>query len=82
MAALRRMNLCRHSDVFYTLNVLLGMSRVTEIPDSINLSEIFRCAMCVQLTHLPVPKYAFGMALWAAARTRSWNCPEERARAT
>jgi hypothetical protein len=54
------------SDVFYTLNVLLGMSRVDEIPDSINVSEIFRRNVH-QLTRIPVAKYAFGMALWAAA---------------
>jgi hypothetical protein len=55
-----------HSDVFYTLNVLLGMSRVREIPDGIAVSEIFR-RNAIQLMALPVAKYAFGMALWAAA---------------
>lgn len=54
------------SDVFYTLNVLLGMSRVDELPDSINVSEIFRRNVR-QLTRMPVATYAFGMALWAAA---------------
>lgn len=54
------------SDVFYTLNVLLGMSRLAETPDSINVSEIFRRNV-LELTELPVPTYAFGMALWAAA---------------
>jgi hypothetical protein len=54
------------SDVFYTLNVLLGMSRLDEIPDSINVSEIFQRNVR-QLTRMPVAKYAFGMALWAAA---------------
>lgn len=55
-----------HSDVFYTLNVLLGMSRVAKVPASINLPEIFhRNVVC--LTNLPVPRYAFGMALWASA---------------
>jgi hypothetical protein len=54
------------SDVFYTLNVLLGMSRVDEIPDGINVSKIFRRNVR-QLTRMPVAKYAFGMALWAAA---------------
>lgn len=57
------------SDVFYTLNVLLGMSRVTELPADIDLPDIFyRNAM--SLTALPVRKYAFGMALWAAAELR------------
>lgn len=56
----------RRSDVFYTLNVLLGMSRVKEVPGSINLSGIFY-RNAVQLTVLPVPKYALGMALWVSA---------------
>ena len=55
-----------HSDVFYTLNVLLGISRVREIPDDIAVSDIFR-RNSIQLTTLPVAKYAYGMALWAAA---------------
>jgi hypothetical protein len=67
-----------HSDVFYTLNVLLGLSRVAEVPASINLSEIFH-RNAVQLTTLPVPKYAFGMALWAAAALEL-GMPEEVAR--
>jgi hypothetical protein len=54
------------SDVFYTLNVLLGMSRLDEIPEKINVSEIFRHNVR-QLTRIPVAKYAFGMALWTAA---------------
>jgi len=54
-----------HSDVFYTLNVLLGMSRVRDVPDDINLAEIFDRNV-EGLTRLPVAKYAFGMALWAA----------------
>jgi hypothetical protein len=66
------------SDVFYTLNVLLGMSRVAEIPDNINLLEMFDRNV-VQLTHLRVPKYAFGMALWAAARL-GFGIPERVAR--
>ncbi|WP_271621554.1 hypothetical protein [Bradyrhizobium sp. CCBAU 51745] len=55
-----------HSDVFYTLNVLLGMSRVRDIPDDIDLAQIFDRNVD-ELTRLPVAKYAFGMALWAAA---------------
>ncbi|MFB6459695.1 hypothetical protein [Bradyrhizobium tunisiense] len=54
------------SDVFYTLNVLLGMSRVAEVPSGIDIPEIFR-RNALQLTQLPVRKYAFGMALWSAA---------------
>ncbi|WP_246789736.1 hypothetical protein [Bradyrhizobium sp. CCBAU 51765] len=56
----------RRSDVFYTLNVLLGMSRIKEVPSSINLSETFY-RNAVQLTVLSVPKYALGMALWVSA---------------
>src|SRR5205807_4321243 len=55
-----------HSDVFYTLNVLLGMSRVVERPIGIDISEIFHRNV-MKLAVLPVRKYAFGMALWAAA---------------
>jgi hypothetical protein len=66
------------SDVFYTLNVLLGMSRLAETPDSINVSEIFRRNV-LQLTKLPVPTYAFGMALWAAAELEL-EIPQEVAR--
>jgi hypothetical protein len=66
------------SDVFYTLNVLLGMSRVGEVPDSISVSDIFRRNV-LQLTKMPVAKYAFGMALWAAAELEL-DVPEEVAR--
>lgn len=58
-----------HSDVFYTLNVLLGMSRVANLPADIDLPEIFHRNVA-RLTTLPVRKYAFGMALWAAAELR------------
>jgi hypothetical protein len=54
------------SDVFYTLNVLLGMSRVPEVPNDVDLARIFR-KNALELATIPVPKYAFGMALWAAA---------------
>jgi hypothetical protein len=63
------------SDVFYTLNVLLGMSRTAVIPASLNLSEIFQRNV-QQLRRLPVPKYAYGMALWAAAEL-DLGIPEE-----
>jgi hypothetical protein len=66
------------SDVFYTLNVLLGMSRLDQIPDSFNLSETFR-RNALQLTRMPVAKYAFGMALWAAAELEL-SVPEDVAR--
>jgi hypothetical protein len=65
------------SDVFYTLNVLLGMSRV-QVPGSIDVSEIFRRNV-LQLTRMPVAKYAFGMALWAAAELEL-DVPEDVAR--
>jgi hypothetical protein len=54
------------SDVFYTLNVLLGMARVDQVPAGIDLKQIFRRNV-IQLLTLPVPKYAFGMAMWTAA---------------
>lgn len=64
-----------HSDVFYTLNVLLGMSRIREVPSWINLSEVFY-RNAVQLIALPVRKYALGMALWAAAEL-GFEVPEQ-----
>jgi hypothetical protein len=57
------------SDVFYTLNVLLGFARVRRVPDNIDLRGIFQHNVA-QLQNLPVPKYALGMALWASAELR------------
>jgi hypothetical protein len=54
------------SDVFYTLNVLLGLARVPQVPDTIRVPEIFQRSVA-QLRTLPVRKYAFGVALWSAA---------------
>jgi hypothetical protein len=54
------------SDVFYTLNVLLGLARVQRIPRSIDLSETFR-RNASHLVALAVSKYAFGVALWTGA---------------
>ena len=58
-----------HSDVFYTINVLLGLARVRRVPAEINLSETFRRNVS-QLITLPVAKYAFGCALWTAAELK------------
>ena len=55
------------SDVFYSLNVLLGMTRVAEAGTlGYDLDEIFdTCAH--RLLTLDVKKYAYGMALWTSA---------------
>lgn len=54
------------SDAFYSLNVLLGLSRVSRAANSYDYDEILRtCAR--RLLELPVRKYAYGMALWASA---------------
>lgn len=58
-----------HSDVFYSLNVLLGMSRIRTLPHGIDVAEVFY-ANADQLTRLPVAKYAFGMAMWVAAKLK------------
>jgi hypothetical protein len=58
-----------HSDVFYTLNVLLGLSRVSRLPGSIRPAEIYDHNVGKLLT-LPVSKYAFGVALWSAAELK------------
>jgi hypothetical protein len=55
-----------HSDVFYTLNVLLGMSRVLNVPARYDMAAIYHRNARL-LTRLPVRDYAFGMALWTAA---------------
>jgi hypothetical protein len=56
------------SDVFYTLNVLLGLSRLlrTGYAPPHDLRPIFMRNACL-ITELPVPLYAYGMALWTSA---------------
>jgi hypothetical protein len=54
------------SDVFYTLNVLLGLSRVSHVPPHLDLRAIFEHNVG-RLMSLKVRQYAFGMALWASA---------------
>ena len=55
-----------HSDVFYTLNVLLGISRIRQVPNTVNLSEIFnRDAACSPYFRC---QNALGMALSTAAK--------------
>lgn len=56
-----------YSDVFYSLNVLLGLSRVPnrQVLDY-DLDEIFD-VNTRQLLKLPVKTYAYGMALWTSA---------------
>src|SRR5215469_3341273 len=56
------------SDVFYTLNVLLGLSRLFRAgyaPPG-DLRSIFMRNACL-ITELPVPLYAYAMALWTSA---------------
>lgn len=57
------------SDVLHSLNVLLGMSRIRAVPSDIDLEDVF-FTNADQLTRLPMPKYAFGLAMWAAARLK------------
>ncbi|WP_424627923.1 hypothetical protein [Bradyrhizobium sp. SYSU BS000235] len=57
-----------HSDVFYTLNVLLGLSRVKHVPEQIDRAAIFEQNVSL-LPNLPVRDYAYGMALWTAAES-------------
>ena len=58
-----------HSDVFYTLNVLLGLARVRRVPRNIDVPETFKRNVS-HLVTLPVSKYAFGVALWTGAELR------------
>jgi hypothetical protein len=55
-----------HSDIFYTINVLLGMARVQHVPHHIDVADIF-LSNVGHLPKLPVRDYAFGVALWASA---------------
>jgi hypothetical protein len=54
------------SDVFYTLNVLLGLAHVRHLPGNYDLTATFQRS-AAQLVTLPVPKYALGTALWTSA---------------
>jgi len=56
------------SDVFYSLNVLLGFSRIAHLrlKHEFDLPGIFRETVAL-VPKLRSPKYAYGMALWAAA---------------
>ena len=56
------------SDVFYTLNVLLGLSRIRHLGPihDFDLQQTF-IQNVVKVPKLPSPKYAYGMALWAGA---------------
>jgi hypothetical protein len=56
------------SDVFYSLNVLLGFSRVTHLAlnHGFNIPKIFRENVSL-LAKLNCKKYAYGMALWSGA---------------
>ena len=57
------------SDLYYTLNVLLGFASLPDQGRSLpyDIPSIFKsCAE--QMTTLQVPIYAYGMAMWASAR--------------
>jgi hypothetical protein len=54
------------SDVFYTLNVLLGFARISHIPSGIDVAGTFH-QNASRTIALPVPIYAYGMTLWTAA---------------
>lgn len=69
------------SDVFYTLNVLLGFSRIShlDINRDFDLRDTFDRNVSL-LLKLNSPIYAYGMALWAGAEL-GFDI-EEKARAT
>ena len=56
------------SDVFYSLNVLLGFSRIAhlDLNHGFDVPRIFQETVAL-VPKLNSPKYAYGMALWAAA---------------
>lgn len=55
-----------YSDIYYSLNVLLGLSRTPKIPETINCHEIYSIN-AARLLRSPAPLYAYGMAIWCAA---------------
>jgi len=59
------------SDVFYSLNVLLGFSRIAHLAShhDFNIPKIFRENVSL-LPKLAAPTYAYGMALVGLGRTR------------
>ena len=67
-----------HSDVFYTLNVLVGLSRVAQLPDWVDVPDTFQRNAAL-LTSLPVRKYALGTALWGSAEL-NLNLPADVSR--
>src|ERR1700744_1647145 len=57
-----------HSDLYYSLNVLLGMAKVPElIPELPYDLPGLLVSLCDELPRHPVRNGAWGMALWAAA---------------
>lgn len=57
-----------HSDLYYSLNVLLGMAKVQKLVPDIpyDVPELF-VSLCDELPRHTVRNGAWGMALWAAA---------------
>ena len=57
-----------HSDLYYSLNVLLGLARVRHAlaNEPYDVPELFK-SLCRELPNWPVRNGAWGMALWAAA---------------
>jgi len=70
------------SDVFYTLNVLLGFARAPHLAarEGYDLARIFR-QNASMVPRLHSPNYAYGMALWAAAEL-GLDLPAETLKAT
>jgi hypothetical protein len=56
-----------HSDVYYSLNVILGLARVVDAAPSgcADIASVFR-ALCETSLDLPVRNGIWGMAAWAA----------------
>jgi len=71
------------SDVFYTLNVLLGLSRIGHLATGheFDLPETFRTNVAL-VPKLNSPKYVYGMALWVAAELGFDIPPDARAAIT
>ena len=57
-----------HSDVYYSLNCLLGLARSGGAApgEGMALADVF-ASLCARMPGLPMRHYAHGMALWTAA---------------
>ena len=67
-----RTNLVPESDVFYTLNVLLGLARVRRVPQDHDLTETFQ-RNAFQLVTFPCPNMPLASP-YGRPQSSDWSC--------